>query len=115
MGTKPFFYICVGLTLSLPLFYVDLAVVEFFARSRTTSETDGGDIVSCTLCGTGPNRAETVTDSMRTLIVVSTRTICFDEKHEPCHLTIQSFEIFVHRGPTCVVLKEVEPHLHRVK
>lgn len=46
MGTKPFFYICVGLTLSLPLFYIDLAVVEFFARGRTTTELAGEGLVS---------------------------------------------------------------------
>lgn len=37
MGTKPFFYICVGLTLSLPLFYLDLAFVEFFEKSKGRS------------------------------------------------------------------------------
>ena len=47
-ATKPFFYICVGLTLSLPLFYIDLAVVEYFTKIRTvTVSTDNGhDIVS---------------------------------------------------------------------
>lgn len=40
-NTKPFFYICVGLTLSLPLFYLDLAVVEFFEKGRATYESSG--------------------------------------------------------------------------
>lgn len=43
MTTKPFFYICVGLTLSLPLFYLDLAVVEFFEKGRTASIAAASD------------------------------------------------------------------------
>ena len=50
MATKPFFYICLGLTLSLPLFYIDLAVVEFFAAKggqRTVSVVSpNNDLVS---------------------------------------------------------------------
>jgi hypothetical protein len=44
MTVKPFFYICVGLTLSLPLFYIDLAVAEFFAKNRATSTQQSKEV-----------------------------------------------------------------------
>lgn len=44
MTVKPFFYICVGLTLSLPLFYIDLAVAEFFAKNRATSTEQAKEV-----------------------------------------------------------------------
>ena len=46
MTTRPFFYICVGLTLSLPLFYLDLAVVEFFEKGRRDSVSFNNVVVS---------------------------------------------------------------------